>query len=143
MVTVKIKDGTRQGSASLCVTCRYVHIVRGFSASEQQVRCQGVWPSQLMHFPVSQCSSYDDSRLPSKGDMEKVAWILLTKKTGRTIGFVTSKQFQEIEGEDAEPCGVLSLIFTVTMTNSFLRSARLRKALVVLQSAQTPRARFA
>jgi hypothetical protein len=102
MVTVKVKDGTPQGSASLCVTCRYVHIVRGFSASEQQVRCQGVWPSQLMHFPVSQCSSYDDSRLPSKRDMEKIAWILLTKKAGRSIGFVTSKQFQEIEGEDAE-----------------------------------------
>ena len=102
MVTVKIKDGTPQGSASLCATCRYVHIVRGFSASEQQVRCQGVWPSQLMHFPVSQCSSYDDSRLPSKRDMEKIAWILLTKKAGRSIGFVTSKQFQEIEGEDAE-----------------------------------------
>jgi len=55
-----------------------------------------------MHFPVSQCSSYDDSRLPSKRDMEKIAWILLTKKAGRSIGFVTSKQFQEIEGEDAE-----------------------------------------
>ena len=102
MITVRIKDGTPQGSASLCVTCRYVHIVRGFSASEQQVRCQGVWPSQLMHFAVSQCSSYDDSRLPSKRDMERIAWILLTKKAGRSIGFVTSKQFQEIEGEDAE-----------------------------------------
>jgi hypothetical protein len=55
-----------------------------------------------MHFPVSQCSSYDDSRLPSKRDMEKIAWILLTKKAGRSIGFVTSKQFREIEGEDAE-----------------------------------------
>jgi hypothetical protein len=55
-----------------------------------------------MHFPVSQCSSYDDSRLPSKRDMERIAWILLTKKAGRSIGFVTSKQFQEIEGEDAE-----------------------------------------
>jgi hypothetical protein len=35
-----------------------------------------------MHFSVSQCSSYDDSRLPSKRDMEKIAWILLTKKAG-------------------------------------------------------------
>src|SRR5260370_625551 len=85
MVTVKIKDGTPQGSASLCVTCRYVHIVRGFSASEQQARCQGVWPSQLMHFPLSQCSSYDDSRLPGKRDMEKIAWIWPTKKAGRSI----------------------------------------------------------
>jgi hypothetical protein len=34
--------------------------------------------------------------------MEKIAWILLTKKAGRSIGFVTAKQFREIEGEDAE-----------------------------------------
>jgi len=26
----------------------------------------------------------------------------LTKKAGRTIGFVTAKQFWEIEGDDAE-----------------------------------------
>ena len=54
-----------------------------------------------VRFLISQCSSYDDKRLPSKWDMEKIAWILLTKKAGRTIGFVTAKQFREIEGEEA------------------------------------------
>jgi len=34
--------------------------------------------------------------------MEKIAWILLTKKAGRSIGFVTLKQFREMEGEDTE-----------------------------------------
>jgi hypothetical protein len=34
--------------------------------------------------------------------MEKIACVLLTKKAGRSIGFVTSKEFQEIEGDDAE-----------------------------------------
>jgi hypothetical protein len=34
--------------------------------------------------------------------MEKTAWVLLTKKAGRTIGFVTSEEFRKIEGEDAE-----------------------------------------
>ena len=33
---------------------------------------------------------------------EQIAWVLLTKKAGRTIGFVTAKQFREIEGDDAE-----------------------------------------
>jgi len=50
--------------------------------------------------------------------------------------------YRHVTHKEAEPCGVPSLIFTVTMTNSFLRSARLRKALVVWQSAQTPRARL-
>jgi hypothetical protein len=102
MVTMKINGGTQQGSESLCVTCRWAHIVRGFSASEHQVFCRSLYRHPPVRFLVSQCSSYDDRRLPSKWDMEKIAWVLLTKKAGRSIGFVTPKQFQEIEGDDAE-----------------------------------------
>jgi hypothetical protein len=102
MVTVKIKDGTPEGAQSLCVTCRWAHIVKGFGVSQEITQCRWVADDPLVRFPVSQCNSYDDRRLASKFDMEKIAWILLTKKAGRTIGFVTSKQFREIEGDDAE-----------------------------------------
>jgi hypothetical protein len=34
--------------------------------------------------------------------MEKIAWILLTQTAGRSIGFVTARQFLAIEGDDAE-----------------------------------------
>lgn len=102
MVTIKIKDGTPQGTETLCVTCRWARIVKGFSVSQQEIHCGCHWPNRLVQFPVSQCSTYDDKRLPSKCDMEKIAWILLTKGAGRTIGFVTVKQFREIEGDDAE-----------------------------------------
>lgn len=102
MVTIKIKGGTPQGSETLCVTCRWAHIVKGFSLSQVQIRCRWLHHDSPVPFPVSECSSYDDKRLPSKCDMEKIAWVLLTKKAGRTIGFVTAKQFREIEGDDAE-----------------------------------------
>jgi hypothetical protein len=102
MVTIKVKDGTPQGAETLCVTCRWAHIVKGFSSSQKHIRCGWLAYNPLVKFPVSQCSTYDDKRLPSKRDMEQIAWILLTKKTGRTIGFVTAKQFLEIEGDDAE-----------------------------------------
>lgn len=39
---------------------------------------------------------------PAFTSCRKTAWVLLTKKAGRTIGFVTSEQFRKIEGEDAE-----------------------------------------
>jgi hypothetical protein len=102
MVTIKVKGGTPQGSASLCVTCRWAHIVKGFSPSQESIRCRWLAYDPQVKFPVSECSSYDDKRLPSKQDMEKIAWVLLTKKAGRTIGFVTAAQFREIEGDDAE-----------------------------------------
>jgi hypothetical protein len=66
------------------------------------IHCRWLAHDPLIPFPVSQCSSYDDKRIPSKLDMEKIAWVLMTKKPGRTIGFVTAKQFREIEGDDAE-----------------------------------------
>jgi hypothetical protein len=101
MVTIKIKDGTPQGAETLCATCRWAHIVKGFRESEKEIFCRYLTDDRPVRFPVSQCNSYDD-RIPSKRDMEQIAWILLTKKAGRTIGFVTAKQFWEIEGDDAE-----------------------------------------
>jgi hypothetical protein len=102
MFNIKVKGGTPQGAVSLCRTCRWAHIVKGFSASQEQIRCRWLSYDPFVPFPVNECSSYDDKSLPSKSDMEKIAWVLLTKKAGRTIGFVTAKQFREIEGDDAE-----------------------------------------
>jgi len=102
MVTIKVKDGTPQGAESLCTTCRWAHIVKGFRASEKEIFCRYLADDRPVRFSVSQCNSYDDRRIPSKRDMEQIAWILLTKKAGRTIGFVTAKRFLEIEGDDAE-----------------------------------------
>jgi len=101
MVTIKVKGGTPEGAQSLCVTCRWAHIVNGFGASQEKIRCCWLAHRPPVPFPVSQCSSYDDKRIPSKRDMEMIAWILMTKKAGRTIGFVTAKEFRQIEGDDA------------------------------------------
>jgi hypothetical protein len=89
MVTIKIKDGTPEGAETLCANCRWAHIVKGFRVSEKEIFCRYLTDDR----PV---------RFPSKRDMEQIAWILLTKKAGRTIGFVTAKRFLEIEGDDAE-----------------------------------------
>src|SRR5258708_30602490 len=101
MVSIKVKEGRLWGAEPLCVTCRWAYIVKGFRVSEKEIFCRYLTDDRPVRFPVSQCKSYDDRRIPSKRDMEQIAWILLTKKAGRTIGFVTAKQFREIEGNDA------------------------------------------
>src|SRR5882762_8472766 len=40
MVTIKVKDGTPQGAETLCVTCRWAHIVKGFRESEKEIFCR-------------------------------------------------------------------------------------------------------
>jgi|SRR5215813_2789853 len=102
MVTIKVKDGTPQGSGTLCTSCRWAHIVKGYSASQTEILCTRLYPDRPVRFPVAHCSTYDDKRIASKLDMEKIAWILITKTAGRNIGFVTAAQFRQIEGEDAE-----------------------------------------
>ena len=38
MVTIRIKGGTPQGAETLCVTCRWAHIVKGFGVSQEEIR---------------------------------------------------------------------------------------------------------
>ena len=86
----------------MCSTCRNARIIKGYSESEELIFCESFYPSRPIPFRVRECSEYDDRRLPRKYDMEKIAYILLSKKTGRDIGFVSPDEFKEIEGEGAE-----------------------------------------
>jgi hypothetical protein len=102
MVTIKVKGGTPEEGVSLCVSCSWGVVRKGYRASEEEVFCRMIEPNTRVPYTVQECSAYSDRRIPSLYFMEKTAWVLLTKKAGRTIGFVTSEEFRKIEGEDAE-----------------------------------------
>lgn len=102
MVKVRIKGGTPEEGATLCVTCSFGLVRRGFSATEEEIICCATRPSGRVPFRIRECSAYADSRLPNLYSMEKIAWVLLTKSAGRSMGFVTGDRFRELEGEDAE-----------------------------------------
>jgi len=102
MVTIKVKDGTPESRGTLCTTCRSARIVKGYRAAEMEIFCGANYPERRVRFLVAECSAYDDTRIVSRCDMEKIAWILVTKTAGRSIGFVTPEQFQEMEEADDE-----------------------------------------
>jgi hypothetical protein len=52
MVTIKVKGGTPQGSETLCRTCSYGHIIKGFRATEEEVYCRYFYLEREIHFPV-------------------------------------------------------------------------------------------
>src|SRR5256884_8491226 len=72
------------------------------SSDLEEVFCRVLEPNARVPYTIRECSAYCDRRIPSLYFMEKTAWVLLTKKAGRTIGFVTSEEFRKMEGEDAE-----------------------------------------
>jgi hypothetical protein len=77
-MTVIIRNGKPQRSDSLCNTCYWVL------------------------FEVSYCSDYNDKRVPSKADMEEIAWIIRTKDLNRQVGFANGAKPEEIEEDELE-----------------------------------------
>jgi hypothetical protein len=99
---IKVKGGTPETGVTLCVTCSYSVIRRGFGTSEEEIVCRATRPAERVRFAVYECSAYVDRRRPTLYSMEQIAWVLVTKTAGRSIGFVTAKRFRDLEGRDAE-----------------------------------------
>jgi hypothetical protein len=102
MVTIRVKDGTPESRGTLCTTCRSARVVKGYRAGEMEIFCGASYPERRVRFLVAECTAYDDTRIVSRSDMEKIAWILVTKTAGRSIGFVTAEQFQAMGGDEEE-----------------------------------------
>ena len=104
MITkISINGGKAPTGESLCLSCAYAQVVQGHAESERKVLCiYSRSHPQAIGFAVKNCTAYVHRNHTSLWDMEKVAWILLTKKAGRTSGFVSPGEFRKIEGEDAE-----------------------------------------
>lgn len=104
MVTIKIKAGTPEGYESLGRTCTRGHIISGFRATEEEVFCRTFYIEREIHFPVRECTFYEDRRLASKEDMEEIAWHLrsTTTKPNHNVGFVSGARPREIENEVPE-----------------------------------------
>ena len=102
MTTIRIKGGTPRGSESLCDSCYWSHIQKGYAESEEVVLCAFLRPPRPIAFKVRQCTDYSDKRVPSKRDMEDIAWIIRTKDVNRRVGFSPEEQPAHEESEELE-----------------------------------------
>lgn len=87
---IKIYGGTPQGSeTNLCESCRASRIVRGRTLDEEIVFCDAMAMNPVrITFKVTDCSSYDDQRLPTYSQLAHQAWILTPATRRRPAGFV-------------------------------------------------------
>lgn len=98
-MTVLIRNGKPQASDSLCNTYYWAHIQRGFAESEEVILCAFLRPAHAVPFKVSYCTDYNDKRVPSKADMEEIAWIIRTKDVNRQVGFANEADDEAQEDE--------------------------------------------
>ena len=99
MGTIRVGSGTPRVSESLCDSCYWAHIPRGFAESEEVVLCAFLRHARSVPFKVSQCTDHNDKRIPSKRDMEDIAWIIRTKDVNRSMGFAQREESEVAEGD--------------------------------------------
>jgi hypothetical protein len=98
---IKVKGGTPRHGDTLCRSCSNAQIIKGFSASQEILLCDQIYPKRPLPFAVSECTMYLDKQLDTVDGMEKIAWFLTTRKAGRSVGFVSAAKFQELGQEEA------------------------------------------
>ena len=64
------------------------------------VSCGARYPEIRVPFKVSQCTDYVDKTLPTRTQMEKMAWILVVRPSGKTVGFVKASELPEFDDDD-------------------------------------------
>ena len=102
-MSIKVVGGTPRHDESLCKTCRNAFLAKGHAVSQEIVICGASPKSFPVTFPIHQCSDYDDKRIPSKYEMEKIACMVVTKGDGdRKIGFVSPKEYKEIKKKSGD-----------------------------------------
>ena len=96
---IKIHDGTPLGSESnLCQSCRASRIVRGRTLEEEIVFCDAMALNSVqITFKVTECSSYDDQRVPTYAQLAHQAWILAPASRRRPAGFVRAADLPAVE----------------------------------------------
>lgn len=85
---LKVHGGTPiHGERSLCFSCRHGQTIQGQAVSDLTVFCHINFEHPLrMPRAVVECTDYSRKTGQSRKEMEKIAWVLETKK-GRPIGF--------------------------------------------------------
>lgn len=93
---IKVRGGTpHHGGDNLCYSCRWSRVIRGQTIDEEIVHCDANHMTSIpIRFKVTSCSDYDDSRLPTYGELVQKAWILRPATKRRQAGFVHGRDLQ-------------------------------------------------
>lgn len=96
MSIVIFKNGNFNKDESLCRTCRFGHLQRGFRESEETVFCDYSYAVlRKVPFKVAECTDYVDRTVPTRWEMEKMALIINVEPARDLIGFERDNSAQE------------------------------------------------
>jgi hypothetical protein len=88
MPTITVKGGTPLHGESICKTCQWVHMIRGYRESQEVIVCTYVDPNREVTFAVCECSHFRSSITPTPQQMEDIALIIPTQPARKPAGFM-------------------------------------------------------
>ncbi len=95
-----IKDGTPLEGESLCETCVYALILRGYRETEEEVFCcYGQF--RPVGFKVRECTAFCSRTVPTRYEMEQIALVIPTSPARKPTGF-KSAGFSQQASESLE-----------------------------------------
>jgi hypothetical protein len=82
----KVHGGTPRGNSteSMCKSCRNARVTRGVN-NQELIFCM-IGHGIRIHFPVTECSVYDNKGQPPLYEMQNIAWVIHSRNRG-PIGF--------------------------------------------------------
>ena len=93
MSVIRWKSFAAGRADSLCATCVWGTVRKGYRNGEVEAVCRLISPNTLVPFSVRECTDYTDRRVPcAPAD---------SKSTDRRFGFVTTLSLQEVDVKPA------------------------------------------
>ena len=86
MQTIVMKKAALQTEQSLCRSCYWAHIQRGFRESEESIFCC-FSKFRPVPFKVADCTDFSNKTVPTREQMERIALIIPTKPARKSAGF--------------------------------------------------------
>lgn len=77
----------------LCGSCQNSQVMTD-TRDDQQMLCFNTHPAIQIPRPLKHCSSYEAKGIPSRHDLERIAWVLEFSK-GKPIGFRAPKDSKD------------------------------------------------
>jgi hypothetical protein len=93
MSVIRWKSFGAGRGASLCATCAWGTVRKGYRSGEVEAFCRLVGPNGLVPFAVRECTDYADRQVPSAK--------IEGKSDGRRFGFATTLTVQQQGPESA------------------------------------------
>ena len=92
---IHVKNGTPTHGPSLCESCMYAHIERGFNARPRSmVYCEAIWlPIIASNSACTNAHGYSEmKRYQALKQMEDIAWVLHAREDGKRVTGVRSSE---------------------------------------------------